>query len=340
MAFRIDAARTRLAFLVFATAVPLAAAKAPRGVVEFRQGRTAEAMRFLPAEAEAGDRDAQTCLGTAYSLGLAKVPQDPARAAQWFLRAAAQGDSVARTELGRMHREGRGVPQDLQEARRWLSLAADQGFAPAQFELADMCSLGDGAPPDPAEAVRLYRLAARSGHAVAALRLGWAYDLGSGVPQDLSEAERWYLQAARSGNAEAQCRLGRIAESGKGRLHDPRLAAAWYRRSADQGNAEALWRLAILHRDGNGAARDSVLSAALLGLSLGASGDVHWARPTFDSLAWKLSLRQMDSSRTLAMRLASGGGSLGSKIDRHLLQSSLDSALRLPWADYRGWTGR
>lgn len=304
-----------------------------RGVLEFRRGEISKAMEFLPAEAEAGDRAAQTCLGLAWARGWGGLSQDPARAAGWLRKAAEKGDSVARTELGKMHRTGDGVALDFQEARRWLGLAAGQGYAPAHFELGEMCAVGDGAPPDPVAAAIHYRAAAEAGHELAALRLGWAYDLGAGVEQSLKEASRWYQAAARSGNAEAQCRLGRIAEAGKGLPHDFREAARWYRLAADQGHSEALWRLALLHRDGDGVVRDTTLSLALLELSLGEQkGGTAWARPTFDSLAWLSSLDRHEEAQRLARRLgASGRSPLGARIDAHLLEEAMGNTLRSPW---------
>ena len=40
------------------------------------------------------------------------VPQDHARAARWFLKAAKQGDADAQLSVGLMYDKGEGVPQD------------------------------------------------------------------------------------------------------------------------------------------------------------------------------------------------------------------------------------
>jgi len=297
-----------------------------KGVAEFGKGNIQKAMGWLLGAARA-----ETCLGFVYSQGMAGIPQDQAKAALWFRRAADQGDSVARCALGRLFRSGEGVGKDLTEARRWFRLAAQQGEPSAQFLLGEMSALGDGTAPDPAEAAAWYRKAAQQGHELAALRLGWAYDLGSGVEQNLSEAATWYLIAARKGNSEAQCRLGRIAEIGKGLPHDFRVAAHWYGLAADQAHSEALWRLGLLYRDGDGLVRDSLLAVVLFQLSVGADAPPGRARGSFDSLAFHLSWEQMETGHRLMGALMSGRGGLRAKIDAYHVGQAIDAATYPEW---------
>ena len=58
-----------------------------------------------------------------YSLGKG-VPQDDKVAAQWFTRAAEQGDADAQYNLGVMYAKGKGVPQDYVYAHMWANIAA------------------------------------------------------------------------------------------------------------------------------------------------------------------------------------------------------------------------
>jgi TPR repeat protein len=55
------------------------------------------------------------------------VPQDYAKAAQWFQKAADQGDAYAQCNLGGMYAAGQGVPQNYAEANQWLKRSAAQG---------------------------------------------------------------------------------------------------------------------------------------------------------------------------------------------------------------------
>jgi TPR repeat protein len=60
------------------------------------------------------------------------VAQSNEAAAQWFKKAAEQGDAQAQHSLELMFASGRGVAQSDLEAAKWHKRAADQGYAPAQ----------------------------------------------------------------------------------------------------------------------------------------------------------------------------------------------------------------
>ncbi|MBV9239647.1 MAG: sel1 repeat family protein, partial [Xanthobacteraceae bacterium] len=62
------------------------------------------------------------------------APQDLAKAAYWYQRAADQGHVAAQFNLGLMCASGRGVAQDLVRAHMWLNLAAAGSQAAARGE--------------------------------------------------------------------------------------------------------------------------------------------------------------------------------------------------------------
>ncbi len=95
-----------------------------------------------------------------------------------------------------MHITGRGVPQDYARAVEWYRKAAEQGHTIAQSNLGFMYAIGLGVLQDYAEAVKWFRKAAEQGHAKAQYNLGWMYDKGKGVLQDYVQAHRWYNLAA------------------------------------------------------------------------------------------------------------------------------------------------
>jgi TPR repeat protein len=78
---------------------------------------------------------AQNDLGQAYADGLG-VTQDYGAAAEWYRKAAAQGQPIAEYNLGRCYENGRGVPKDLKAAADWYTKAATQGVEPAKQRLA------------------------------------------------------------------------------------------------------------------------------------------------------------------------------------------------------------
>jgi uncharacterized protein len=62
-------------------------------------------------------------LGSMYIQGQG-VPKDSREAANWFRRAAEQGQVEAQYNVGLMYGAGMGVPQDYVQEHMWLDLAA------------------------------------------------------------------------------------------------------------------------------------------------------------------------------------------------------------------------
>jgi TPR repeat protein len=71
------------------------------------------------AKALAGDAKAQSNVGFLYELGGPDFPQDFAKAAEWYRKAADQGYLLAVRNLANLYKEGKGVPQDYREAEKW-----------------------------------------------------------------------------------------------------------------------------------------------------------------------------------------------------------------------------
>ena len=53
---------------------------------------------------------------------------DPAKAAEWYRRAAEQGATIAQLRLGCLYLGGEGVPRDPEAGVEWLRRAAEAGF--------------------------------------------------------------------------------------------------------------------------------------------------------------------------------------------------------------------
>ena len=95
------------------------------GVVAYKQGDYATALKEWRPLAGRGDADAQAKLGFMYHIGLG-VAQDYAKAVKWYRNAAEQGNANAQTSLGYMYGKGQGVTQDYVQAHLWSNLAAAQ----------------------------------------------------------------------------------------------------------------------------------------------------------------------------------------------------------------------
>ena len=63
------------------------------------------------------------------------VPENKTEAANWYRKAAKQGDKEAQNNLGVLFLNGEGVPQDKSEAEFWFRKAAEQGVEAAQNNL-------------------------------------------------------------------------------------------------------------------------------------------------------------------------------------------------------------
>ena len=76
--------------------------------------------------AATGDELAQLELAIRYVKGDG-VPQDYARAFDWFQKSAMQGCEIAQVRLGTMYFSGKGVPMDFVRAYAWWNVASSRG---------------------------------------------------------------------------------------------------------------------------------------------------------------------------------------------------------------------
>jgi TPR repeat protein len=209
----------------------------------------AQTLTDLERRAAAGDRDAQTALGTLYETGDG-VPLDPARAAALYRQAATAGHIGAQINLATMYLDGAGVARDAAAAVEWFTRAADGGNALAQLSLGMISEAGD--PPvkaNPRLAADRYRQAAMQGLMPAQFRLARLYEEGRGVARDLDQAAAWYRKAADQTDPAAQLRLGILLSPGNGTRTDIVAAHMWLNLSASRWKNEALRVEAAARRD-------------------------------------------------------------------------------------------
>lgn len=155
----------------------------------------------LQQEAEAGNAESQFRLGWIYMRGegytgvsfIRDVPKNPAKAGQWYQKAADQGHVDAQYNLGMLYKLGLGVQEDPKQAFAWLQKAAAQGNDIAQYHL------------------------------------GLMYAEGAGVKRSLPHASAWLALAAAQGNEKAQKSRAEVDAklSTAQRAEGERLAANW-----------------------------------------------------------------------------------------------------------------
>lgn len=134
-----------------------------------------------------------------------EYPQDKARAAKWFKKAADAGHVNSQWHLGRMYATGDGVDKDFSKAVRYLSKAATKGNDDAAYQLGLLYLSSN--KPDPGAAEQWLTVAAKQEHAEAALDLG---KLLIKQNKDRIQAEHWLQLAAQLGLKKAEQQLAAL----------------------------------------------------------------------------------------------------------------------------------
>jgi len=229
--------------------------------------QTSAPVSALQQRAATGDAQAQFELGRAYEDG-SGVPQDDAKAVEWFRKSAEQGNAQAENSLGVMYALGRGVPRDREEAVRWYKKAAKLGSADGMYNVAISYFNGEGAEENTTLACTWMVAAQRKGDAQAAealkhiedqigtamgrcrYDLAGMYEKGDELPQDLPAALQVYTEEAQKDHkqsifaSEAQFKLCQLYAAGKGVPRDYAQARAWCKKSETPFSYVVLGRLA------------------------------------------------------------------------------------------------
>ena len=209
------------------------------------------------SKAAQGDARAQLAAGLACQNRPNATPQDLKEAAQWFHKAAQQGNAEAQTNLGICFLWGNGVDKSWPTAARWFGDAAKQGLPRAQYWMGELFRNGTAVPRSYAEAMKWYLLAAAQGDAAAHDAIANLYFFGHGVKQDDAKAAGHLKIAADKGFAPSQKLLGDFHQLGLGGLEKSDMeAAAWYAKAAALQFEPAMTALADCYLNGKGLAQD------------------------------------------------------------------------------------
>ena len=219
-----------------------------------------------------------------YEMG-AGTKKDPARAIQFYRKAAAAGDKLAMHKYALMLLYGHlGMKRNIKEGISWLKRAAAVATVDCPHSIMDLARLFEkdsGCPliiPDEGYALELYRRAAKLGHAPAQYRLGTCHEFGLlECKTEPQTALKWYAKAADQGFAEAELALSHWYLTGTPAtaLEDfehsedhivikpsEKDAFEWAKRASMQGLPKAEYTLGYYYEEGIGCEAD--LGAALL----------------------------------------------------------------------------
>ena len=110
------------------------------------------------------DAAGQVRLGDMYTKGTWTITQNDETAADWYRKAALQGDAAGQYRLGVCYEWGIGVPKNDLLALEWYTKAAHGSNQMAQYELGTFYRLGKGVKPDLIKAYLWFNLSAASGN--------------------------------------------------------------------------------------------------------------------------------------------------------------------------------
>ena len=155
-----------------------------------------EARVWAEKGVSAGDPAAKVFLGNLLGHG-PDGEVEASRARQLLVDAAAQGDALAKWQLGqRLLIEGK---TDTKAAAKLFQEASDLGFPPAKLQLGICFQLGRGLPKNPKLALRWIIESAEAGFPEAQFYLSGLYEGGILVPRNRQKAKEWLEKARAAG---------------------------------------------------------------------------------------------------------------------------------------------
>ncbi|KAI9005669.1 hypothetical protein DFJ74DRAFT_691674 [Hyaloraphidium curvatum] len=165
-------------------------------------------LRWYIRSADQGEAAAIYNIATLFERGVA-VEEDPAKAFRFYLRASEYGSISASNIVGLFYEQGViGDAPDPARAADFYTRAAVQGHPFAQYNAGRCHVEGLGVPADPARALGFFERAAHQRHVLARMSLGVMWEDGIGVARpDKRRALEWFRRASYRGSREAQRRL-------------------------------------------------------------------------------------------------------------------------------------
>lgn len=126
------------------------------------------------------------------------------------LEARKENDTVAMYYLGLFYGSGTGTERNPAKAFDYFGKAATNGLSIAQYVFGFCYFDGYGVAKNPEKAVEWFGKAAAQGNAGSQNILGGCYENGFGVAKDPAKAVEWYRKAAAQGHKDAQDALRRL----------------------------------------------------------------------------------------------------------------------------------
>ena len=219
-----------------------------RSVKRYRDILIAESLkviRRLATQGEAYD-EAQFFLAKCYGTGTLGLQVDHERAYHLYLQAAKQNHAAASYRVAVCNEIGAGTRREPPRAAAFYRKAAALGDTPAMYKLGMILLHGTlGELKNPREAINWLKRAAEQAdeenpHALHELGLLHESTNSQLVVHDPAYARTLFTQAAHLGYTHSQYKLGQCFEYGTLTCPgDPRRSIAWYTKAAEKGYPEA-----------------------------------------------------------------------------------------------------
>jgi len=151
---------------------------------------TSSKIKELITKADAGDKEAQFKVGSAYDFGNG-APSSKDKAKKYYQMAAEQGYAEAQNSLGSIYQE----EKNYDEAKSWYELAFEQNHPMATTSLGLLYDLGLGVPQDRKKGFEFFSKAANLGHGRAMWNIANMYGAGQLGEVDLFSTCVWVIRA-------------------------------------------------------------------------------------------------------------------------------------------------
>lgn len=172
------------------------------------------AVNLLQQASKTGDAWSTSILATLYLQGKG-VPEDGRMVLSLLIPQAAKGSVAAVSGLGDLFASGAGtIEQNLPRAARYYERAAAEGNTHGKYQLALMLLDGKAVAVDTARSIALFEELAADGDPWILIQLGNIYASGKATPAE--RAIEYFSEAAASGNVPAMVRMAQLYQSGIG----------------------------------------------------------------------------------------------------------------------------
>lgn len=171
-------------------------------------------------------------------------------AAEWYLKASAQGALDGYWRLGFLYYYGQGIEKSYEKAEECFTNIARVKHESGRN--AYPISLFERGYPS----IEVCFFFAELGSGGAQNDAGYYHYYGAGVEQSYEKASEWFAKAAKQGIASGQNNYGVCYQCGFGVEQSYEKAVEWYEKAAAQDNATALWNLSYCCYHGLGTKKD------------------------------------------------------------------------------------